>query len=268
MEQGMSEELKAKITEQALEIERLLTRINELEMQNHDLIERFAPEEIQGALKAQQGAAVMPGQWVKSFTDCWPVEEDDLDGDWAVGNVMRDGDEIYYPVITVEAAQYDAPGESEKIARALVSLLNPACEVTRVNASRVPDGWRWVPVEPTLNMLGAALMNQVDCVDTIQVIRADYKAMLSAAPTPAAEPAHSDVSAPNYKGKFERLVDHAKRQDKVIAGMRYDENIRKYYDDGAVWFWAGDETDNLETLACPVVINAGDLRALLAGGEV
>lgn len=67
----------------------------------------------------------------------------------------------------------------------------------------------------------------------------------------------------DYKFKFETLVDHCKRQDQEIAALRYDANIRNYYDTGQVWFWAGDETDNLETLACPVVINAGDLRELL-----
>jgi hypothetical protein len=84
------------------------------------------------------------------------------------------------------------PVRVQKLKAALESL----------NASRVPGGWKLVPVEPTLNMLGAALMNQVDCVDTIQVIRADYKAMLSAAPAPAVEPAHSDVSVPREVLRF------------------------------------------------------------------
>lgn len=72
---------------------------------------------------------------------------------------------------------------------------------------------------------------------------------------------------PNYKFKFETLVDHCKRQDQVIADLRYDQNIRRFYDDGAVWFWSGDDSDNLQTLACPVVINAGDLRAMLAAPQ-
>lgn len=71
-------------------------------------------------------------------------------------------------------------------------------------------------------------------------------------------------AGPNYKFKFEALVEHCKRQDTLIAEHRYDLNIARLYHDGAVWFWAGDETDNLPTLACPVVINAGDLRALTA----
>ena len=72
------------------------------------------------------------------------------------------------------------------------------------------------------------------------------------------------ITTLNYKSKFECLVEHCKRQDKRISNLVYDENIRRYYDSGAVWFWAGDDSENLETLACPVVIGAGDLRALLA----
>ena len=60
-------------------------------------------------------------------------------------------------------------------------------EVARLNAApvqqvSVPDGWKLVPVEPTHEMLGAALMNQVECLDAVEVIRTDYKAMLAAAP--------------------------------------------------------------------------------------
>lgn len=78
-----------------------------------------------------------------------------------------------------------------------------------------------------------------------------------------AQPAKQQEPVVDFKRKFECLVDHCKRQDREIAELRYDQNIRRFYDDGAVWFWAGDETDNIETLACPVVINAGDLRALI-----
>ena len=65
-------------------------------------------------------------------------------------------------------------------------------EVARLNAApvqqvSVPDGWMLVPVEPTHEMLGAALMNQVECLDAIEVIRTDYKAMLAAAPAPRGE---------------------------------------------------------------------------------
>lgn len=91
-----------------------------------------------------------------------------------------------------------------------------------------------------------------------------YSAPFSALPVAGSAP---NPRTPNYKFKFETLVEHAKRQDAEIAALRYDQNIRRFYDEGAVWFWCGDETDNLPTLACPVVINAGDLRALIAAEE-
>lgn len=108
---------------------------------------------------------------------------------------------------------------------------------------------------------GAGFERSVALQVGMALVLADQVTGTPAAPTVKAEQAEPAI---DYKRKFECLVDHAKRQDKVISDMRYDENIRRFYDDGAVWFWAGDGTDNLETLACPVVINAGDLRALLA----
>lgn len=65
-------------------------------------------------------------------------------------------------------------------------------DAARLNAApaqqvSVPDGWKLAPVEPTHEMLGAALMNQVECLDAIEVIRTDYKAMLAAAPAPGGE---------------------------------------------------------------------------------
>ena len=63
----------------------------------------------------------------------------------------------------------------------------PDCSAHAQQVS-VPDGWKLVPVEPTHEMLGAALMNQVECLDAIAVIRADYKAMIAAATAaPAAD---------------------------------------------------------------------------------
>lgn len=62
--------------------------------------------------------------WEKSLGSAWPSEEDDEQGAWIVGTVDEDGNR--YPVITVEADQYDAPGDSERIARATVALWSQA----------------------------------------------------------------------------------------------------------------------------------------------
>lgn len=62
----------------------------------------------------------------QNLTECWPIEDDDCDPeefDWAVGAIDEDGND--YSVMTVDAFQYDAPGESEKLAR-FYAAANPA----------------------------------------------------------------------------------------------------------------------------------------------
>lgn len=58
--------------------------------------------------------------WRTSLIDVWPADADDPEGAWIIGAIGQDG--VKYDVITVEADQYDAPGDSEKIARALITL--------------------------------------------------------------------------------------------------------------------------------------------------
>jgi hypothetical protein len=65
-------------------------------------------------------AVIAVAGWEKSLVEAWPSDADDVDGAWVVGVIDEDGSK--YPVITVEADQYDAPGDSEKIARALIVL--------------------------------------------------------------------------------------------------------------------------------------------------
>lgn len=67
------------------------------------------------------------------------------------------------------------------------------------------------------------------------------------------------------KFKFDGLVIHCQQQDKIIAGLRADvEQVRLYQED-AVWHWQHDGTDFLESLTCPVVIPASQLRDLMRG---
>lgn len=64
--------------------------------------------------------AISPAlHWAGSFHDTWPEDSEYPDGAWVVGAVS-DGEQ--YPIITVNADQYDAPGDSEKIARAIIAL--------------------------------------------------------------------------------------------------------------------------------------------------
>lgn len=54
---------------------------------------------------------------------------------------------------------------------------------------------------------------------------------------------------------LERLQDENKRLQKIHNDM--------YLSEGG-WIWQGDGTDHLESLTCPVVIAAADLRDILA----
>ena len=66
--------------------------------------------------------------WAASLKCTWPVEPLDPEGAWMIGSIddHGDGDQTHWPVITVEADQYDAPGDSEKIAKALSALWQQA----------------------------------------------------------------------------------------------------------------------------------------------
>lgn len=72
------------------------------------------------SLAAPAAVPTIPQQWEKSISHCWPKYLDDKDGDWCVGTADEDG--RLYEVLLVEASQYDAPGESQKIAEAIVNL--------------------------------------------------------------------------------------------------------------------------------------------------
>ena len=83
-----------------------------------DIIEWFY-----GALLAAAQAPVVPevpALWAKSLGFCWAADADYPEGDWIVGTVDEDGNR--YDVLRVEASQYDAEGESQKIAEAIVKL--------------------------------------------------------------------------------------------------------------------------------------------------
>ena len=67
------------------------------------------------------------------------------------------------------------------------------------------------------------------------------------------------------KFKFDTLVDHCKHQDANIAALRADLNQALLYEENAVWHWQHDGQDFLESLTCPVVIQASQLRELLTG---
>lgn len=88
-----------------------------------------------GAATAATAAETQPAKndhdlshWAESLKSTWPVEPLDPEGAWMIGSIddHGDGDQTHWPVVTVEADQYDAPGDSEKIAKALSALWQQA----------------------------------------------------------------------------------------------------------------------------------------------
>jgi hypothetical protein len=72
---------------------------------------------------------------------------------------------------------------------------------------------------------------------------------------------HIDTVA---KFKFDTLVEHSKRQERDIALLRAELNQICLYENSTVWHWQHDGEDFLESLTCPVVIPAAQLRELLS----
>lgn len=67
------------------------------------------------------------------------------------------------------------------------------------------------------------------------------------------------------KAKLKGLIQHCEHLEQKIA--KRDSQLRRLnYGkvDGNVWYWMTDEENHLESLSCPVVIDAVDLRDLLA----
>ncbi len=51
-----------------------------------------------------------------------------------------------------------------------------------------------------------------------------------------------------------------------IEQLKAELNARYAKDKEEVWYWLGDGNDHLESLVCPVLIEAADLRELLGMG--
>lgn len=75
-------------------------------------------------------------------------------------------------------------------------------------------------------------------------------------------PAHLGPTVPQFK--FATLVEHCKRLEGQLHAERSRNNDLEFYrDDNAVWHWQNDGQDFLESLSCPVIIPAHQLRAFL-----
>lgn len=136
-------------------------------------------------------------------------------------------------------------------------------------AAGVPEGYVLAPIKPTIEMVAAgyeASLGQPDRSAHARVIE-QYDAMLAEAPTPPASEQQQTVP----RHKFEGLVEEVRLKDAEIARLAEQVmNLQAYRDGesgGGVWHWQGDGEDHLESLTCPIVIRAQDLRRLVASEQ-
>ena len=166
--------------------------IGDLEKQGSGFAAIKAQEPVARAGTIEGGVPLLmvePQNWKATPLYAAPVSEAKAQGvvQWP------DADEIMQMAFEEGQPADDASGYCFELEEFDLFIDRLMSEVARLNTApvqrvSVPDGWKLVPVEPTHEMLGAALMNQVECLDAIAVIRADYKAMLAAAPAaPAAD---------------------------------------------------------------------------------
>lgn len=69
------------------------------------------------------------------------------------------------------------------------------------------------------------------------------------------------------KHRFDALVDYCKNLMADNDRLRH-ENLQLRFVDGAdCWHWMPEGGNHLDSLVCPILIQAEDLRALLAGNQ-
>jgi dTDP-4-dehydrorhamnose reductase len=89
-----------------------------------------------------QSCAAELAHWETSLVAAWPADGEDAQGAWFIGAI--DEDENKYEVITVDADQYDAPGDSEKIARAIIALWSQAFAARPAQTEQQPSATQQV----------------------------------------------------------------------------------------------------------------------------
>lgn len=68
------------------------------------------------------------------------------------------------------------------------------------------------------------------------------------------------------KWKFDYLVKELEFYQNKLNKSQHLENKIKMFIDKDVWFWENDGENHLESLACPIVIDADTLRKLIKNG--
>jgi hypothetical protein len=77
------------------------------------------------------------------------------------------------------------------------------------------------------------------------------------------ENAKTDPNATVPKWKFDVLVREIEMMEKRIGELQHVSNKMKMFVDKDVWFWQNDSENHLNSLVCPIVIDAETLRRLL-----
>jgi len=115
----------------------------------------------------------------------------------------------------------------------------------------------------------AALSHQAEpCEfhDSDQAACQQYSGQVPCEPAPEQDEREAVETVPRWK--FHALVEHCKKQDQLISDLYARLNSVRLYDAKEVWFWQGDGCDHLESLACPVVIEADELRRLVNAAPI
>jgi hypothetical protein len=63
--------------------------------------------------------------------------------------------------------------------------------------------------------------------------------------------------------KFNALVAQCKKMEEVEFALRSQVRNFRCFTEQEVWYWDNQEENHIESLSCPVVISADDLRQLL-----
>lgn len=93
-------------------------------------------------------------------------------------------------------------------------------------------------------------------------------AALSAQPSPATCKEGLQVQpSPGGQGDVLAYEGHTWVNDYVLAGLRERAALPLQLRNGEVWHWQGDGHDFPDSLACPVIMSAETLRALLAARQ-
>lgn len=67
--------------------------------------------------------------------------------------------------------------------------------------------------------------------------------------------------------KFQCLVSHCKKQDEELARLRLEVNGLRYYALDVIWHWQPEGENYPNTLTCPILIQAADLRRILSSAR-